>query len=166
MTVRTVIFDWGGTLTPWHRIDHETLWRDVCVKHYAAARAAKVAGALHAAERDVWAGIERSQESATFTQVIERARVSVPDAVPDAVLASYFEAWEPHTITHPDAPDLLRELRRRNIRIGMRLGPGQLAGVHGAVDQVEHLVADENLVVHGPWPQRVGQHPDPDVPAP
>ena len=119
MTVRTVIFDWGGTLTPWHSIDHETLWRDVCVKHYAVARAAEVARALHAAERDVWAGIERSQESATLAHVIERAQVSVPGAVPDAVLASYFEAWAPHTITYPDAPVLLRELRRRNIRIGV-----------------------------------------------
>ena len=62
MTVTTVIFDWGGTLTPWHSVDHETLWRDVCVKHYSTARAAEVARALYVAERDVWAGIERSQE--------------------------------------------------------------------------------------------------------
>ena len=119
MTVRTVIFDWGGTLTPWHSVDHETLWRDVCVKHYAAARAAEVARALHTAERDVWAGIERSQVSATLAHVIERAQMSVPGAVPDAVLASYFEVWAPHTITYPDAPVVLRELRRRNIRIGV-----------------------------------------------
>ena len=115
MTVRTVIFDWGGTLTPWHGIDHASLWHGVCVKHYPTARATEVARALYAAERDVWAGIERSQESATLTHVFERARVSVPEAV----LASYFEAWEPHTITDPDALILLRELRRRNIRIGV-----------------------------------------------
>ena len=115
MTVRTVIFDWGGTLTPWHAVDHESLWRGVCVKHYSTARAAEVARALYTAERDVWAGIERSQHSATLTHVFERAQMSVPDAV----LASYFEAWEPHTITDPDAPVLLRELRRRNIRIGV-----------------------------------------------
>ena len=115
MTVRTVIFDWGGTLTPWHVIDHESLWREVCVKHYSAARAAAAARALYTAERDVWAGIEQSQVSATLTHVFERAQVSVPDAV----LASYFEAWEPHTITHPDAPVVLRELRSRNIRIGV-----------------------------------------------
>ena len=115
MTVRTVIFDWGGTLTPWHVIDHESLWREVCVKHYSAARAAAAARALYTAERDVWAGIEQSQVSATLTHVFERAQVSVPVAV----LASYFEAWEPHTITHPDAPVVLRELRSRNIRIGV-----------------------------------------------
>jgi FMN phosphatase YigB (HAD superfamily) len=114
VTVRAVIFDWGGTLTPWHTVDHESLWHDVCARHYSEARAAEVARALYAAERDVWAGIERSQESATLTHVFERARLSVPDAV----LASYFEAWEPRTITDPDAPVLLRELRRRNISRG------------------------------------------------
>jgi hypothetical protein len=25
VAVRAVIFDWGGTLTPWHHIDHEDL---------------------------------------------------------------------------------------------------------------------------------------------
>ncbi len=50
-------------------------------------------------------------------------------------------------------------------RLGVRLGPGQFAGVHGAVDQVEHLVPDETPVMHGPGPQGVGQHPDPDAPA-
>ena len=154
MTVRTVIFDWGGTLTPWHRVDHETLWRDVCVKHYAAARAAEVAHALHSAERDVWAGIERSQESATLAHVIERAQVSVPDAVPDAVLASYFEAWEPHTITHPDAPVLLRELRRRNIRIGVLSNTLWPRGVHDqffARDQVFDLIDGTVYSCELPW---------------
>ena len=139
MTIRTVIFDWGGTLTPWHTVDHETLWRDVCAKHYAAARSAEVAHALYAAEQDVWAGIERSQESATLAHVIERARVSVPDAV----LASYFEAWEPHTITHPDAPVLLRELRRRNIRIGVLSNTLWPRAVHDQIfvrDQVLDLI--------------------------
>ena len=154
MTVRTVIFDWGGTLTPWHTIDHETLWRDVCAKHYAAARAAEVARALHAAERDVWAGIERSQESATFAHVIERARVSLPHDVPDAVLASYFAAWEPHTITDPDAPVLFRELRRRNIRIGVLSNTLWPRAVHDQIftrDQVLDLIDGTVYSCELPW---------------
>ena len=150
MTVRTVIFDWGGTLTPWHGIDHESLWRDVCVKHYSTARAAEVARALYAAERDVWAGIERSQESATLTHVFERARMSVPDAV----LASYFEAWEPHTITHPDAPVLLRELRRRNIRIGVLSNTLWPRAVHDQIfvrDQVLDLIDGTVYSCELPW---------------
>jgi putative hydrolase of the HAD superfamily len=150
VTVRTVIFDWGGTLTPWHTVDAETLWRDVCVKHYAAARAAEVARALHAAERDVWAGIERSQESATLAHVIERARVSVPDAV----LASYFEAWEPHTITDADAPALLRELRRKNIRVGVLSNTLWPRAVHDRCfvrDQVLDLIDGTVYSSELPW---------------
>jgi putative hydrolase of the HAD superfamily len=150
VTVRTVIFDWGGTLTPWHVIDHESLWRDVCVKHYSTARAAEVARALCAAERDVWAGIERSQASATLTNVFERARVSVPDAV----LASYFEAWEPHTITHPDAPALLRELRRRDIRIGVLSNTLWPRAVHDQFfvrDQVSDLINGTVYSCELPW---------------
>ena len=150
MTVRTVIFDWGGTLTPWHVIDHESLWREVCVKHYSAARAAAVARALYTAERDVWAGIEQSQVSATLTHVFERAQVSVPDAV----LASYFEAWEPHTITHPDAPVVLRELRSRNIRIGVLSNTLWPRAVHDQFfvrDQVLDLIDGTVYSCELPW---------------
>src|SRR6516164_3155867 len=125
--------------TRWHSVDHETLRRAVRGKHYSTARAAEVARALYVAERDVWAGIERSQESATLTHVIERAQVSVPPAV----LASYFEAWEPHTITDPDAPVLLRELRRRNIRIGVLSNTLWPRAVHDQIfvrDQVLDLI--------------------------
>ena len=115
MAVRTVIFDWGGTLTPWHIIDHAALWQGVCGRHYPQADAAEVARAIHQAERDVWQDIERSQQSATLAHVFERAEVNVPDAL----LASYFAAWEPHTLTDPEAPALFRELRRRSIRVGV-----------------------------------------------
>ena len=27
MAVRAVIFDWGGTITPWHTVDLDTQWR-------------------------------------------------------------------------------------------------------------------------------------------
>jgi putative hydrolase of the HAD superfamily len=115
VTVRAVIFDWGGTLTPWHSIDYDALWHDVCVAHYSPGRAAEVARAICAAERAAWQAIERSQESATLAQVFERARVTVTEAL----VASYFEAWEPHTLTDPEAAPLLRELRRRDVRIGV-----------------------------------------------
>ena len=38
MAVRAVIFDWGGTLTPWHSIDLGELWLAVCARHYPAER--------------------------------------------------------------------------------------------------------------------------------
>ncbi len=115
MAVRTVIFDWGGTLTPWHTIDHEILWHEVCAPHLSAATAADTARAICAAERAVWAACERSHQSATLAQVFDQAQVTATDGL----LASYFRSWEPHTFTDPEAQPLLRELRRRRIRIGV-----------------------------------------------
>jgi putative hydrolase of the HAD superfamily len=45
MAVRAVIFDWGGTLTPWHSIDLGELWLAVCARHYPAEEAAANAAA-------------------------------------------------------------------------------------------------------------------------
>src|SRR2546430_948866 len=76
MAVRTVIFDWGGTLTPWHSVDHEALWHGVCVQHYPQAEAADLARAIYQAERAVWQGIEDSQQNATLAPVFEAARAA------------------------------------------------------------------------------------------
>ena len=85
MAVRAVIFDWGGTLTPWHVIDHEDLWLGVCTRHYPAADAPAMAAAARAAERELWLLGESAQQSATLDSVFARARVTVS---PD-FLASY-----------------------------------------------------------------------------
>jgi len=114
--VEAVIFDWGGTLTPWHTVDHVALWREVCAQHYNTQEISeRTASAIRAAERELWIAAEREHRSATMDHVFERAGVT-PTA---AFLASYFEAWEPHTLTDPDAPELLRELRANGIRIGV-----------------------------------------------
>jgi putative hydrolase of the HAD superfamily len=113
--VQAVIFDWGGTLTPWHTVDHATLWRDVCALHFAAELAERYAAAIRAAEWDLWRVAERDHRSATLDHVLQRAGVPAPEAF----LASYFAAWEPHTRTDPEAGELFRGLRAAGIRIGV-----------------------------------------------
>jgi len=115
MAVKAVIFDWGGTLTPWHSIDHGELWLTVCARHYPAADAAAVAAATCAAELELWALASSAHQSATLDTVLARAGVSASADL----LASYYEAWDPHTLTDPDVPPLLRELRGRGIKIGV-----------------------------------------------
>ncbi|MBO0776381.1 MAG: HAD family hydrolase [Actinobacteria bacterium] len=139
MAVRAVIFDWGGTLTPWHTFDHELLWRDVCAPHFHAGRAQEVAAAVLAAERELVQATGHSHASATLEQVFERAGVTVTEAF----LASYFEAWDPHTFTHPDVLPLLRELRRRGIRTGVLSNTMWPRSAHERVflrDKVLHLL--------------------------
>jgi putative hydrolase of the HAD superfamily len=115
VAVQAVIFDWGGTLTPWHAVDHEVLWRDVCTPHFPAGQAAGVAAAIRTAEHELWAETGTAHTSATLAQVMERAGVEPTDAL----LAGYFETWDPHTLTDPEAAPLLRELRERGLRIGV-----------------------------------------------
>jgi putative hydrolase of the HAD superfamily len=115
MAVRAVIFDWGGTLTPWHTVDHSELWLSVCTRHYPAAEAAALAAAARAAEMELWGLAESSHRSATLDEIFARAGI----AVSAEFLASYFRAWDPHTFTDPDVPPLLRELRRRGIKVGV-----------------------------------------------
>jgi len=115
VSVAAVIFDWGGTLTPWHTIDAVQLWGEVCAEHFAAEQAPQIAAAICAAERELWQLATSEQRSSTMTHVFERAGV-VP---PDGLLASYTRAWDPHTYTDPDAAALLDSLRRRGIRVGV-----------------------------------------------
>jgi putative hydrolase of the HAD superfamily len=115
MAVEAVIFDWGGTLTPWHTIDPAELWSWVCEPHFPPAEAAGYAAALLAAEDELWQLARTEQRSATMSALFELAGVTATEAF----LASYLGAWEPHTFTDPDVPDLLGYLRGRDIRIGV-----------------------------------------------
>jgi putative hydrolase of the HAD superfamily len=115
MAVTAVIFDWGGTLTPWHTIDHQALWLDVCTPHFPGESAAATVAAILEAESAFWEQCDTEQRSATLEHVFARAGVTVPESL----LEAYFRAWEPHTYTDPDVAPLLRELRRRGLRIGV-----------------------------------------------
>lgn len=115
MTVSAVIFDWGGTLTPWHSIDPAELWETICAPHFPAAQAQAFAAALHAAEERLWQECRVSQRSATMAALFELAGL----AASEAMLASYSGAWKPHTLTDPDVPELLAYLHSRGIRVGV-----------------------------------------------
>jgi len=150
MAVRAVIFDWGGTLTPWHLVDHDSLWRAVCAPHFPPERADEVAAAILAAERALWRATERSQQSATLAQVFERAGVNVTDEF----LASYFQTWEPHTFTDPEAPLLLRSLRERGIKVGVLSNTMWPRSAHERVfirDQVLELIDGAVYSSEIPW---------------
>jgi putative hydrolase of the HAD superfamily len=115
MAVEAVILDWGGTLTPWHSLDHEALWRSVCTPHFPHEHVSPLAAALLAAEAACWRLCEDEHRSTTLEQVFAQAGVT-PHA---ELLETYFRLWEPHTYTDPDVAPLLRTLRERGIRVGV-----------------------------------------------
>ncbi len=126
MSVGAVIFDWGGTLTPFHTIDLLDLWR-VAARVMAPDGPDKVveevAAALAAAERHWWDSVVASGRSGTTAEVFAAAAqetgLDLDAALHDAALQAHLDAWTPHTITDPQAAPLLRELRARGIRTGL-----------------------------------------------
>jgi putative hydrolase of the HAD superfamily len=111
--VEAVIFDWGGTLTPWHTIDFRA--------EAEALAAAAVDGdhtaadlLLEAADA-VWGRARDHHTSATLADVFAHAGLSHDEDL----LASYREFWEPHTGTDPDVPGLFEQLRSDGLRVGV-----------------------------------------------
>jgi len=114
VTVDAVIFDWGGTLTPWHTIDHAELWRLVCEPHYPDDHRDRAEAALEA-ETALWEVTRTELRSATIFGVLERAGIEPTDAL----IASYLREWEPHTFTDRDGIAVLRQLRQRGVKVGV-----------------------------------------------
>lgn len=120
MTVKAVIFDWGGTLTPWHDIDFHEEWLS-----YARAWGGPVAEQKAMADRIVAAGEavwRRSREthrSAHVVDILADAGVDIGDARHPAALAAYLGFWEVHTYTDPQVRPLWEALHDNGIRVGV-----------------------------------------------
>jgi putative hydrolase of the HAD superfamily len=108
VTVAAVIFDWGGTLTPWHDIEPMAQFLAVTDDPDAAQR-------LCDASDVVWARSRDEHRSATLAEVFQLAGV----AHTDEAVAAFHRWWEPHTFTDPDATPLLIALRERGIKVGV-----------------------------------------------
>ena len=112
VSIKAVIFDWGGTLTPWHSVDHQALWRAVCAAHFPG-RGDEVAAAILAAEwRLVGADRGRPSSSATLADVFARAGMRPTEAM----LAAYYAAGNRIRARILRWIPLLRELRARGIQ--------------------------------------------------
>jgi putative hydrolase of the HAD superfamily len=114
VTVDAVIFDWGGTLTPWHSVDLVEQWR-VYASVLTPEDVDGVALALFAADEQAWEAARLHQRSATFEDVLAAAGVRYDDEAARALR----EFWEPHTFTDPDVPEVCTGLRERGIRVGV-----------------------------------------------
>ena len=143
--LRAVVFDWGGTLTPFHTVDLADLWA-AAARILAPDRALELTTALLEAERESWERVasERGMASATLDDLLARATkltgVAFESAVRDRALEAHLEAWTPHTLTDPDAEPLLRALRERGVRTGL------LSNTHWPREWHERILARDGVL--------------------
>ncbi|MDS1269172.1 HAD family hydrolase [Lipingzhangella sp. LS1_29] len=125
MTIEAVLFDWGGTLTPWRTIDVPAIWAEVArtlvtegdgaAGNGARPDAASLAERLAAADAELWQRAKTDYRAFTLDEVFAQAGTEPTPAA----LATLHEQWVPATHTDPQAPDMLAALRARGIRVGI-----------------------------------------------
>lgn len=116
--LEAVLFDWGGTLTPWHTIDLREQW-GFYTAVYDPDHADELAAHLADAEVGLWSRARDHRRSATFDELLAGAGIDVASPHHEAALAAYNAGWEPHTLLDPDVPALLRALRDLGLRLGV-----------------------------------------------
>ncbi|QGN57782.1 HAD family hydrolase [Nostocoides sp. HKS02] len=129
--LRAVIFDWGGTLTPWHEVDLPQQWRvfarevhglpveDTHMPPEELAEADSLARRIHEAEERAWSRGRETHESASIGAILEQAGVDADHDRHLLALAAYQRFWEPHTHTDPQVRPLWEGLRDRGLRVGV-----------------------------------------------
>jgi putative hydrolase of the HAD superfamily len=142
--VRAVIFDWGGTLTPWHTVDLRAQWVAFARGHGELACSLNdLTGRLYAAEARAWSRARTEHRSARLADILTEAGVAPGSAAAAAGLAAYQEFWAPHTLTHPDVSPLLTGLRARGKAVGVLSNTIWTRDYHEGVferDGVAHLI--------------------------
>lgn len=115
--MRAVIFDWGGTLTPWRNVDYMAAWRVYAdaVHPGEAERAAALAAAIWTAEEAAWTRARNEHVAFTIAQVLEAA--GAPASEPG--FTAYRAAWEHATWTDPEVPPLIADLRGKGLLTGV-----------------------------------------------
>ena len=106
--IQYVLFDWAGTLTPWHQIDPADSW-------VAAVGAGEAAVRLSRAEDSVWIRCRDEHRSGTLAEVERLAGVTLTPEQYDA----FFGWWDEHTVTDPLVPPLFAELAERGMKVGV-----------------------------------------------
>ena len=143
--VDAVLFDWGGTLTPWHSLDLVAQWYPYA-QAYDAAHAKELAQRLFDAEESIWQR-QRDTGGAAGTgnlqRVFDLAGIDTDSWQHAEAMDAYLEAWDPHTHTDPDVVPMFEELRADGVKVGVLSNTMWPREHHEAVfrrDGVLHLV--------------------------
>lgn len=141
--IKAVVFDWGGTLTPWHTVEPLEAW-------LAAVGDPALAAKLHEAENALWLRSRDEHRSATLDDVFAAAGVTCTDEI----LAAFHAWWEPHTLLDPDGLAVLTGLRERGVKVGVLSNTLWPRSVHEQIflrDEVADLIDGAVYTSEIPW---------------
>ena len=156
MNIDAVIFDWGGTLTPWHSVDLRAQWHAYS-QVYDPAAASGLAARLLAAETQLWSrqrDTAGEQGTGHLDHVFDAVGIDRTSALHAEAIAAYLQFWEPHTYADPDALPLLTKLRAAGFRIGVlsnTLWPREHHERVFARDGLFHLIDGAVYTSETPW---------------
>ncbi len=146
--VAAVIFDWGGTLTPWHTVDFraesEALLQAVDEPTEDALERLLRAGDT------VWGRSRDHHISATVADLFAEAGLTHDEER----LAGYRDFWAPHTFTDPEVAPLFEALRADGIKVGILSNTVWPRAWHEELfrrDGVLHLIDGDVYTSEIPW---------------
>lgn len=129
--VEAVIFDWGGTLTPWHEVDLPQQWRvfarevhglpldDPRMPLADLAEADSLALRLAQVEERAWRQGREGHQSTSLADILDEAGIDPAHDRHHLALAAYQRFWEPHTQTDPQVRPLWEALHESGVRVGV-----------------------------------------------
>ncbi|MBT5774696.1 MAG: HAD family hydrolase, partial [Dehalococcoidia bacterium] len=113
MTIRAVIFDWGGTLSRYADIELADMWQ-LAAEHLAPhlpedePTLMRRFGQIEARR---WTRTTTDQRSGTLADIIAEATaelgVDVGEAILEEAAVRYLDAWTPHIAHDPEAAETL-----------------------------------------------------------
>jgi putative hydrolase of the HAD superfamily len=120
--IDAVLFDWAGTLTPYHDVDVMRAWT-AAAEVLAPDRVEEVALALMSAERESWPERRTTLLSTTTEELLRSGSLAAGVSADAPALAHAAKAfrgeWSPHLAARSDARAVLTALRERALRTGL-----------------------------------------------
>lgn len=145
MSIKAVVFDWGGTLSRYADIDLIDMWQ-LAAEHLSRATGRNVDDLrerLCAAEQRYWDNVKRTQRTGSLGEILaaeSRALgLDVTSAVVSEAAQRHLDAWTPHIQHHADAQDTLRTLREQGLKLAL------LSNTHWPETFHEHFLQRDGL---------------------
>lgn len=148
MTIRAVIFDWGGTLSDYAAVELTDMWQ-LAAEHLAPHLPDDERTLMRhfgQIEERFWARTATDQRAGTLADIIAEATaalgVDVGEAILEEAAVRYLDAWTPHIVHDPEAAETLAALRERDLKIGL------LSNTHWPRMFHEHFLERDGLAQH------------------